>query len=70
MNFLTRDKLEALTTPRLLAYRNRLLKVPTPDPHDPDQPVKGTTKELGWLITYTSVKEILATRPHVSRKKK
>jgi len=66
-NILTHEQLESLTTPRLLAYKNSLLKC-NEGPHwDEDGP--GWDKQCPeWQEHYKLVKEILANRPHIDKK--
>ena len=61
MKILTREQLEALTTKRLLAYKNKLLKC-----HDEPASCSELAKSSPeWQELYATCKEILATREHV-----
>lgn len=67
MKLLSKDKLQKLTTSRLLAYKNALLKVPeTPNWYEDTSMSKMNPK---WIETYTCVKEILSSRKHIEEKK-
>ena len=69
-NILTREQLESLTTPRLLAYRNSLLRVPEDEDWDDPSPRKWHKQHPEWKTHYALVKEILATRPHEEKEEK
>jgi hypothetical protein len=70
-SLLTREQMEALTTERLLAYKNRLYKVPEGPSYDEWEPGGthyGVHKECPeWQQTLATAKEILSTREHVER---
>ncbi len=57
MNYLTREQMEALTTRRLLAYRNSL--------HRSWEDYKETE---GWKQHHAECVEILSKREHVEKK--
>ena len=62
-NFLNKNALKTLTTKRLLAYKNKLMKVPeTPDWNGPNSICKTSPS---WVETYQNVKDILSTRENV-----
>jgi hypothetical protein len=67
--FLSKEKLEKLSTKRLLAYKNKIMKTPDSSTDswgltDPD----GWSKEHPeWQRAYADLKVILATREHVEK---
>ena len=63
-NLLSRQKLESLTTPRLLAYRKSLLKVYEDDGGNYPNECIWHKQTPEWQEHYALVKEILATREH------
>jgi hypothetical protein len=66
MKLLTKKELENLTTPRLLAYKNKLMQVPeTPNWDEPTYRI--CKADVEWQQVYAVVKEVLATREHVER---
>ena len=66
MKLLTKEQLEKLTTKRLLAYKDALMKVPeTPNWDDPEERLNKTSYE--WKITYAAVKGVLSEREHVEK---
>jgi len=65
-SILTREQLEALTTPRLLAYRNSLLR--NYEDEGWGDPPEWHKQHPEWKAHYAMVKEILAERPHVEKK--
>ncbi len=68
VKFLNRNELEKLTTQRLLAYKNKLMKVPeSPSWDESDDNVVNKTSSV-WIEVYEDVKAILATREHVEKK--
>jgi hypothetical protein len=68
MKLLTREQMEKLTTPRLLSYRTRLLRVPNQKHHDDMMYKYRISKEHPeWKETYVLCKAVLAKREHVSR---
>lgn len=77
---LTEDQLRALPTPRLLAYKNRLLRCREKPSEDnawpPDRepaasrPWELTKMHLLWQQTYVLVKRLLVGRKHVHRPRK
>jgi len=70
MAYLTRAQLESLPTPRLLAYKNSLLKVPETADWDNLCAVPGGGKQHPeWKAQYALVKEILADREHIPKRK-
>lgn len=64
MQLLTPEALEKLTTPRLLAYRKRLLKAHETAHWDGSQEIL-TKDSPVWQEHYVKVKEILDQREHV-----
>lgn len=65
---LLREEIEALTTKRLLAYRNSLLKwyeKTTYDMHFDKNPSPDGKDSQLWNLVYNIVKEELSTREHV-----
>lgn len=79
MKILTREEMEKLNTKRLLAYKNRLLRVGdgycekcgesgceyvVKEPLEQGVLIKSSPI---WQETYKAVKEILATREHIER---
>lgn len=66
---LTREEMSKLTTKRLLAYKNSLLRVPERAVHIMYDTTQRMCKDdPKWKETYKVCKEILATREHVQRK--
>lgn len=71
MKLLTKEQLQQLTTPRLLAYKNKLMQVPEfPDWDDENSQINDKYSQINkesllWRETYFALKEILATREHV-----
>jgi hypothetical protein len=78
MKILTRQEMEKLNTKRLLAYKNRLLKVrdaTTCADSDCETEIKDleatnalTKSSPIWIETYAAVKDILSTREHIEKK--
>jgi hypothetical protein len=67
MNLLTKEQLEKLTTPRLLAYKNKLMRVPeSPNWDEPSYQLNKT--DARWQETCAAVKAVLETREHVEKK--
>lgn len=64
MAVLSKEKLEKLTTKRLLAYKNSLLRYHNTSDWDQETFSK---ESLEWQETYKIVKEILSAREHVER---
>ncbi len=65
-NFLSKDQMEKLTTKRLLAYKNKLMKYHDhPDWEDPDSISKASDI---WKETYANLKAVLATRENIKNK--
>lgn len=68
---LSRPQMEALTTPRLLAYRTSILRA-----HEKREWHYGTSDEFmvkedaSWQELHSNVCEVLSTREHVERKKR
>lgn len=61
---LSKEQMEKLTTKRLLAYKNKLMKVPEEASWgDPNGQLNKSDPE--WQRIYTELKEVLATREHV-----
>lgn len=69
MNLLTKQQLEKLTTPRLLAYKNKLMQVPETCNWDQEKTSRLNKESVVWQQTYATVKEILATREHAEQDK-
>jgi len=78
MKLLSREEMEKLPTKRLLAYKNRLLRVSSGQCDCGDSGCDFTRNQLledgvliksspEWQATYTTCKELLATREHVER---
>lgn len=70
IKILTKSELQALPTHRLLAYLKKLNTCHT----TPDWEIRSAKSELtkeseAWKNLHAMVKEILATRPHVKKKK-
>jgi hypothetical protein len=73
MKILSKEELEKLTTPRILAYKKRLLQIPDAKcscgAHlgdcDLDIPPGFYKSSSEWQACYLAVKEVLATREHV-----
>ena len=63
MNLLSKEKLLTLTTQRLLAYKNKLMKVH--ESPDWDDSASMSKEHKDWQETYKNLKEILSTREHV-----
>lgn len=64
MIFLSKEKLEQLSTKRLLAYKNSLMKYPD----GPNEDGSGMNKSFeSWKITYNLIKEILSKREHIEK---
>ena len=67
MKILTKEQMEKLTTKRLLAYKNAVMRVPEgPNWDDPKAQINKTSPE--WQELYANLKEVLATREHVEAK--
>ena len=69
LQFLTFEEMQSLTTPRLLAYKNSLYKVPE-GPSYEETMYGGQDHEMhkqrpDWKVAVAAVKAILATREHV-----
>jgi hypothetical protein len=78
MKILSREEMEKLNTKRLLAYKNRLLRVSDGDcwcgdsgcNHERDALLEdGVFIKASplWQETYKNVKEVLNTREHIQR---
>jgi len=67
--YLTLDEMAGLTTPRLLAYKNRMMKVREQGDRDGfDEPDYLGGKQCPvWQDNYRLCKEVLAKREHVTR---
>ena len=64
--YLTKVQLQKLSTQRLLAYKNRLMKVhEAPDCGNLDE--SRQYRDGVWQSTYAAVKCILASREHVEK---
>jgi hypothetical protein len=66
--FLSRDKLEKLTTKRLLAYKKMLLSYPEGPSWEEHNVFRMNKQDHRWQEVYSIVKEILATRENVNAK--
>ena len=65
VSFLTKEELQKLTTKRLLAYKNKLMKCPeTPNWDEYNRPVMNK-QDPKWQDLYAMVKEVLSSREHV-----
>lgn len=65
VKILTREQLEKLTTKRLLAYKNKLLKVPEEPNWDEANNTRINKLSKEWIDLYSLVKEILSKREHI-----
>lgn len=65
--YLTRKEMEALTTHRLLAYRNKLLKAHD-GPNWDGSGKEGSKISEGWRGCYRNLKEVLSQREHIKRR--
>lgn len=65
MKILTRDQLEKLNTKRLLAYKDKLMKVVEGPNWDGEYNECFSKQSPEWKELYAMVKELLATREHV-----
>lgn len=65
MKLLSKEQLQNLTTPRLLAYKNKLMQVPEASYLENTSPPKFSKSDPQWQETYTVLKEVLSTREHV-----
>lgn len=63
--FLSKEELDKLTTKRLLAYKNSLMKVPEEPNLENDDRMNKTRPE--WKKQYHLVKSVLSTREHVEK---
>ena len=79
LKILSKEELEKLTTPRLLAYKTRLLKVrdyncycgdPSCTVRSEENPDELNKSHPTWQNLFNLVKQILLTREHVERKDK
>lgn len=71
MKLLTHEQMSALTTKRLLAYKNSLMRVPEKAVHIMYDTTQRICKDNPkWIKTYGECKAILATREHVDKKRK
>lgn len=66
IKFLTKEELEKLTTKRLLAYKNKLMKCPEGYDWEPDSSYRITKQDPKWQEIYSLVKDILSKREHVN----
>lgn len=70
---LTPEQMEALTTKRLLAYKNRLYKVPETETTDRygyktvNSFLYVTKESPEWKATVVTAKKILSAREHVAK---
>jgi hypothetical protein len=63
MKLLSKDELEKLNTKRLLAYKNKLMKVPEDYYFEDRTKINKAMPE--WQETYSYLKAILASREHI-----
>lgn len=63
--FLSKEQMEKLTTKRLLAYKNRLMKVVEGPSYDDDPDALVGKKDPEWKEIIKLIKSILKTREHV-----
>ena len=64
--FLTKEQLEKLTTKRLLAYKNKLMKYP--ETKNWDDPNGRMSKEHQvWKNAYQDLKDVLSTRENIEK---
>ena len=64
-SLLTKEQMLKLTTKRLLAYKNKLMKYHSTQDYDSNEICKSSP---GWIETYNNLKEILSIREHIERK--
>jgi hypothetical protein len=62
---LTQTELKRLTTPRVLAYKNRLMNVPEGPNWEEDNVERLNKADPKWKQAYADVKAVLASREHV-----
>lgn len=67
--FLTKEKMEKLTTRRLIEYRNKLLSYPENANWEMSGSARITKMHPSWQEAYVNIKAVLATREHVPSKK-
>lgn len=70
--FLTKPQMEKLNTKRLLAYKSKLMTYPETGCgyENCDCSIDIVSKEHSeWKEAYNNIKEILATREHIEKKK-
>jgi len=65
--FLTFDQLSALTTKRLLAYKNKIMRYPENPNWDECDFNRMNKKHPEWQTTYKNIKYILSTREHINK---
>lgn len=65
MNYLTKEQLLKLSTQRLLAYKNKLLRATAGPNWGEDVSVGMNRSQPEWQKAYQTVKDILATRENV-----
>lgn len=65
VKFLSKEELEKLTTPRLLAYKNKLMKYPEGPSWEEDNVFRMNKQDPRWQELYALVKNILNSREHV-----
>ncbi len=65
--FLSKEDLEKLTTKRLLAYKNSLMKVPEEPNWDESANQRISKISPEWKKQYHLVKSVLATRENVQK---
>jgi len=70
IKILTKSQLQALPTHRLLAYLKKLNTCHTAPDWDTASGRELTKESEAWKNLHAMVKEILATRPHIKKKKK
>jgi hypothetical protein len=69
MKYLTKAEMEKINTKRLLAYKEKLLQVPSLKEWERYDPTDGRfTKACPvWKELYANVKAVLATREHIEK---
>jgi hypothetical protein len=69
MNLLSIEQLEKLTTPRLLAYKKKLMQVPEEPNWDECSGSRMNKIDAAWKKAYADVKSVLSKRENVEKKK-
>jgi len=67
--FLSKEKLEKLSTKRLLAYKAKIMKTPdeSTDSWGLAEPNGWSKEHPEWQRVYADLKAILATREHIEK---